>query len=281
MEGEIFKDIRKGKGLSLEFVSAGISSSTSLSEFELGHRDIPLRKLVKMLNKMDISISEYALAIDKKLNRNDKFLELLAQNYSQNNPFKIKKQALENLKIYRSTDSKYEFFNYMMAANFYSDLTGKRLASKEDVSRLQNIMFDTQRWGIREIQVFGNTLILMNNELIFSLCQELLEKMEDISSNYLLAVDAWNAIFNAFQVLIIRGSEKARLLNKRLAIMEFPESLPLISYQLSFLQDILKFKTTSDAYIKDRLDQSIEHLKERNCSKLASRLSNILASISD
>lgn len=62
--GKIFKEIRLKKNLSLEYVCNGICSQASLSRFENNTGDIPLNKFLKLLNKIEISESEFFFYID-------------------------------------------------------------------------------------------------------------------------------------------------------------------------------------------------------------------------
>lgn len=82
--GKTFKEIRLKKKLSLKYICNGICSQASLSRFENNIGDIPLNKFLKLLNRIEISESEFFSYIDQNHDLvNSNFLDNIAFLYGK------------------------------------------------------------------------------------------------------------------------------------------------------------------------------------------------------
>lgn len=101
-------------------------------------------------------------------------------HYNKNDVKHLKNDVLQKKSNYNITMSKFDFFQYMSAVNFYNDLTGILLCIPEDICKLKNYIFRTEYWGWDEIITFGNTLGLLSNANSYFLCTELLSQIQSI-----------------------------------------------------------------------------------------------------
>ena len=173
--GKIFKDIRVKKNLSLEYTCDGICSKSTLSRFENNMSDIPLKKFLSLLKKVEISESEFFSYIDKnrELIGSD-FLDNVGKLYNNKNANDLYNLANKLKQKYSESDSKIDFLHYMITVNYYNDLTETIICSTTEVERLYNVLFRTEEWDTLEIESFGNTVTLLNDNLIYHLSVELL-----------------------------------------------------------------------------------------------------------
>ncbi len=84
--GEVFKQIRIGKKLSLKEVSGDYLSVSFLSKFERGQSEISLSRFLMLLENLDISIEEfYKLATYENPNENDQLIDKVSKAFYNNN----------------------------------------------------------------------------------------------------------------------------------------------------------------------------------------------------
>ena len=57
--GEVFREIRLGRHLSLDYVSRGVVTKSFLSKFERGQSSITFEKLVALLERMQVTVAEF------------------------------------------------------------------------------------------------------------------------------------------------------------------------------------------------------------------------------
>lgn len=272
--GEIFKEIRSKKKLSLEYVCHGICSKATLSRFENNIGDIQLNKFLKLLKKMEISETEFFSYIDA--NRkifSSHFLDKIATLYRRNDTHSLYDIAKKYKQNYSINDSKIDFLYYMITANYYNDLTNNKICTSTEIERLYNILFRNEEWDALQIETFGNTTSLLNSDFIYSLSNELLDQLHRIArTNYPLYYNSCFTLLNAFQILILRHSSLARRLDNRLQNYEFLEINATFNITLYFFHCLLYSEK------KQELESIINFLEETHCKVLSTKLNNILKS---
>lgn len=273
--GKIFKDIRVKKNLSLEYTCDGICSKSTLSRFENNMSDIPLKKFLSLLKKVEISESEFFSYIDK--NREligSNFLDNVGKLYNNKSTDDLYNLANKLKQKYSESNSKIDFLYYMITVSYYNDLTETLICSTTEVERLYNVLFRTEEWDKLEIESFGNTVTLLNNNLIYHLSVELLDQLDRISRvNFPLYYNSCFTLLNSFQTLILRHSKFAILLDKKLMNYKFEEVNASFNIGLYFMHRLLHSK--EDINDLKELKKLIDTLKKANCDTLSYKLLNI------
>ena len=275
--GKTFKEIRLKKKLSLEYICNGICSQASLSRFENNIGDIPLNKFLKLLNRIEISESEFFSYIDQNHDLvNSNFLDNIALLYGKKDINGLSDYANKLRQEYTVSDSKIEFLYYMITVNFYNDLTNAKICSSTEIERLYNILFRTEEWDKLEIETFGNTVSLLNNDFIYSLSNELLGQVTRIArTNFPLYYNACFTLLNAFQILILRHSDLAKRLDTKLMDYKFIEVNATFNLGFYFLHSLIHLQKEDSDKLHE-LENMISVLKNSHCDTLACKLSNVL-----
>lgn len=279
--GKIFKDIRIKKALSLEYTCNEICSKSALSRFENDMGDIPLKKFLSLLKRVEISESEFFSYIDRNRELiNSNFLDSIGKLYNNKNISELYNLATELKQKYSENNSKIDFLHYMIAVNFYNDLTNTTICSPTEIERLYNVLFRTEEWDKLEIESFGNTVTLLNDNFIYSLSIELLNQLDRISrSNFPLYYNSCFALLNSFQILLLRHSKFAIKLDKKLMNYKFIEVNASFNLGLYFMHRLLH--SEKDVGNLKELEILINILKNANCDTLSYKLLNIFETYKD
>lgn len=183
--GKVFRELRKSKSYSLEYVSEGVSSVSLLSKFERGEVDISFTKLLSLLNKIHISLYEFELAANNyKSIPIETLMSQLKLNYESNNIGAIKLLMSKEISKYENnTKLIHHKLNSIMINSILDDLNNTQTLSDNDKSILMDYLFSLDNWTYYEIILYSNSLNSLNISSIKLLSKELLQKTMLLSNN--------------------------------------------------------------------------------------------------
>ncbi len=231
--GKQFRYIRQRKGFSIEAVAHDITSVGAICEFESGRKDMPIGKLQSLLNRMNVSLSQFAntsdrLSQESRDERNEIHSAFMTQDASRlRNLFETPMDAV-------AEDAQLIFFDHMLIAGKYYRLTGESLCTQADVTRLTDTLLATLTWDDSAIDVLYWTLPLMNDNRAFMLSREVLSITGNLEAwNVGLYGSAWHVVLEGLVVLMERRSNFAMTLLRQIET-ERPIAEFLIANRLRF-----------------------------------------------
>ncbi|MDU5121525.1 MAG: Rgg/GadR/MutR family transcriptional regulator [Streptococcus salivarius] len=174
--GEVFKVIRKSKGVKIIDIADEQISKSQISRFERGESTITLFKLTHMLDKICVTVEEFMYIVrNYKL---DNFREQLItiRKYYMDNDI----DSLKRLFHFESLD-KNSILNRLRAYSIKSilyNITKSQVykLNQTECDEISNYLFQIDNWGFFEIAILGNTLRNLPVELSFLLTKEILSK---------------------------------------------------------------------------------------------------------
>lgn len=171
--GTTLKQIREEKSLSLDQLSENILSKSQLSKFERNLSDISAIKLIMLLKKLNVELSEFSLLINDK-EKDDEYNMLV--DITQAILTMNKKKAdylVEKAKLYdSSTKSNSSKLNYIMIYSLSLQLTKDKLPI-EYCDFLIDFLFKIENWTKYELILYGNTMHSLPIDSVNLLSKEL------------------------------------------------------------------------------------------------------------
>lgn len=174
--GELFKQIRLSKRLTLKDVSGDYLSVSFLSKFERGESDISLSRFLKLLEQLDVSIEEfYGVLAEERGTQTEQLLEKVSSAYYDDNSQALEVYLTEELSKHQLTGQKKHYYNAIMIRSFLAALQGGQVEAV-DVKEMTDYLFGIEHWGKRELVIFGNSMSAISTPVLDILVRELAQK---------------------------------------------------------------------------------------------------------
>lgn len=244
MLGQKFRELRKAQRKSIKEVAEGITSFSSLRRWENGEGEMPINKVMQLLDKLHIQTDEllnnsanlniYTIGVEEAVKDNDvETLDKLAHKL-----LNLHYEAVGNSRV---------FFQAAIACNFYMDFTNKNLMQRDDLLRLKAYFSGIENWTQENVLLFANTQLLLSANNIYvssrSLIADLTYGKKKDDSFWHLAI---TALLNAVASLI----KKKDFTDAKFILRQFKT----INLSDKYLSEKLKIKYFSTFF--DYLDTS-------------------------
>lgn len=202
--GFALRTIRESKNVSLESLSGSTISKSNLSKFETGQIDLTLNKFISVLNKLNVSFTEFELiANNYNLDTTSKLFDIVNTAYEMESILTLKGLAItEKDKWERDKNIRYKL-NYIMIEALIHDID-KEKVNQEDVSFIIDYLFSCEIWGKYELVLYGNSMSILKYETIITLSKELIHKV----NSYKKIMPNYETIINIITNTTIMSVEK-------------------------------------------------------------------------
>ena len=274
MKSNIFRRLRLEKKLTLAYVAGGTVSVSTLSRFENGKADLSIEKLKPMLDRMNVSLAEYAAMTDDQFGLVENFEDQVADAYRSNKSIMLAQLCRQKLLEYRATDTLHSLLQAATAANFHRALGNvNELLRPGDLTRIVNFLESVSTWGRKDLSNLANVSCILPSRYIQDFALTIstqLDKM--LESNFNTYVSAWNALLNIVFSLIVRNTDHDSILAERvfneLNGHKVPNHLLLTRIRLNYLGLLLSYhKGNLDERVK--IQEIIGLLTKSGCPDIA------------
>lgn len=157
MPGQTFRYIRKNKGQTLKAVAEGITTASSISQFENGHIKLNFETLLILLDRLNTTVEEYKFLLNEKSdipNQND-FHHQLKQAYQERNVTLINHLfQLENL--YLVTDNNVRHEHNIILLTQLKNVIEHQESDSSLTDPIKDYLFSCEDWGFYELNLFNN-----------------------------------------------------------------------------------------------------------------------------
>lgn len=209
--GKTFREIRKQKNLTLQYIAKDIMSVSMISKFERDESDVTLSRIIPLLNRMNVTLEEFLYTHNefKKSEFREK-LSLVIKAYHQSNVTIIRKIIEEEEEKFTKTEITDFRMNSLMFEAILSDLTGEPLA-QESIDLVVNSLWSLEVWGEYEVTIYGNMIKVLNIESVILLSKEIFKKSKRYARLMSHRADIYGIIFNTIIVCLEKRKLKKRL----------------------------------------------------------------------
>lgn len=193
--GQIFKEFRVSKHITLNEASQGIVSAPFLSRFERGLTDISFTHLLQLLNRINVQLSEFEFLYQERNAGNGDLLPAFQVAYQNGNI----KQLQQYLMTWQKKTGKYAKLQVIQLKMMLATLGAEKL-SNEELETLESYFQSISSWTFFELYLFGHAIPFLNKTFMFNLFQEL-QKKGIIYDNF--RNDSFSMIFYIYNNVIL------------------------------------------------------------------------------
>ena len=272
--GYLLKTLRKEKGVSQSELSEGILSKNHLSKIERGENDISFQTLLKLLDRLNISLFEFELLLDKTQDNQSTFLKDLSIAVVNNDLYLLNELLTREIEL-KSKSNNIRHKHNVILLKAYIDKFSNTSFNHHDIQEIIQYILSVDECGRYEISLFGNFVGFMSSDMRHKLVKMIHRKSQlfysdknytEIFSRILLNVcyaDLMDKNFNsAIEVIdIIEKHLNHTELYYEINQCKFFKGLYLIGTQNKDEGEKLCKKCIEYFYFMNDISKAIEHQK--------------------
>ena len=181
--GEVFKELRKSRNVSLQEATGGEFTYSMLSKFERGEADLSSMKLITALDNIHSDLNEFMYLVrgfsQKKALA---FQENLWELYDREGIDSLHSLYEETTQKYKSSGEKSYLLQMLRIKSLLVFFDSEIRATDEELTFLYDYFFTIDIWGNYEIELFSTISTLFPLPLYFKYSREMLQKTDLLGS---------------------------------------------------------------------------------------------------
>ena len=181
--GEVFKELRKSRNVSLQEATGGEFTYSMLSKFERGEADLSSMKLITALDNIHSDLNEFMYLVrgfsQKKALA---FQENLWDLYDREGIDSLQFLYEETTQKYRSSGEKSYLLQMIRIKSLLVFFDSEIRATDEELTFLYDYFFTIDIWGNYELELFSTISTLFPLPLYFKYSREMLQKTDLLGS---------------------------------------------------------------------------------------------------
>ncbi|MBF0819503.1 Rgg/GadR/MutR family transcriptional regulator [Streptococcus acidominimus] len=270
--GEIFKDLRTSRKISLKEATGGKFSYSMLSKFENGESDITISKLLIALENIHTELTEFVYLVRGfQPTAYEQLKTSIWSATAKHDPSSLlQKMHQDEIEKYERYKDESYLFNALIIKGHMCLFDDQVEMSKQELTFLYDYLFFIDIWGEFELKLFSDVACLLPLDLYFQYTREMLQKVDFLgklrkNKNYIQTI-LLNGLFKSISE---KKLSKAAYFDKQIKDCFFEEND-------SYLRIIYLFADGQHDYIKGdkeegikKMEKSIEILQLLNCADSA------------
>ena len=202
--GEVFKELRKSRNVSLQEATGGEFTYSMLSKFERGDADLSSMKLITALDNIHSDLNEFMYLVrgfsQKQILA---FQENLWELYDREGIDSLHSLYEETTQKYRSSGETSYLLQMIRIKSLLVFFDSEIRATDEELTFLYDYFFTIDIWGNYELELFSTISTLFPLPLYFKYSREMLQKTDLLGSlpSNKVAIDTIliNGLFKAIE----------------------------------------------------------------------------------
>ena len=202
--GEVFKELRKSRNVSLQEATGGEFTYSMLSKFERGEADLSSMKLITALDNIHSDLNEFMYLVRGFSQKQVlAFQENLWDLYDREGIDSLHFLYEETTQKYRSSAKKGYLLQMIRIKSLLVFFDSEIRATDEELTFLYDYFFTIDIWGNYELELFSTISTLFPLPLYFKYSREMLQKTDLLGSlpSNKVAIDTIliNGLFKAIE----------------------------------------------------------------------------------
>lgn len=202
--GEVFKELRKSRNVSLQEATGGEFTYSMLSKFERGEADLSSMKLITALDNIHSDLNEFMYLVRGFSQKQVlAFQENLWDLYDREGIDSLHSLYEETTQKYRSSAKKGYLLQMIRIKSLLVFFDSEIRATDEELTFLYDYFFTIDIWGNYELELFSTISTLFPLPLYFKYSREMLQKTDLLGSlpSNKVAIDTIliNGLFKAIE----------------------------------------------------------------------------------
>ena len=267
--GEVFKELRKSRNVSLQEATGGEFTYSMLSKFERGEADLSSMKLITALDNIHSDLNEFMYLVrgfsQKKVLA---FQENLWDLYDREGIDSLHSLYEETTQKYRSSGETSYLLQMIRIKSLLVFFDSEIRATDEELTFLYDYFFTIDIWGNYELELFSTISTLFPLPLYFKYSREMLQKTDLLGSLPSNKVGIDTILINGlFKAIEEKDKLKADYFVFQIEKRDLPESeayLKIIYMIAKGYYDTI-FKVENEGLEKIQRGITILHFLRRSC----------------
>ncbi|WP_275543745.1 Rgg/GadR/MutR family transcriptional regulator [Streptococcus sp. Marseille-P8640] len=181
--GEVFKELRKSRNISLQEATGGEFTYSMLSKFERGEADLSSMKLITALDNIHSDLNEFMYLVRGFSQKQVlAFQENLWGLYDREGIDSLHSLYEETTQKYRSSAKKSYLLQMIRIKSLLVFFDSEIRATDEELTFLYDYFFTIDIWGNYELELFSTISTLFPLPLYFKYSREMLQKTDLLGS---------------------------------------------------------------------------------------------------
>lgn len=278
--GEVFRDLRVSRKISLKEATGGEFSYSMLSKFEKGESEITISKLLVALENIHTELDEFVYLIRGFQVDTYKALQKKIWNAvdTRNLP-QLQEMYETELESYALKEDKIHLFNALVVKAHFLFLDQQVEFTDRELQELYDYLFIIDIWGEFELRLFSDIAPALPLDLYYRYTREMLQKTDYLAGlqknrNYIQTI-LLNGLFKAIDA---KKMTRAAYFDQQIRKNFFQENETYLRIVYRFadgLHDLAKGESQSGLI---KMEQSVEMLTILDCSESAQYYGEILKS---
>ena len=175
--GHLLKLLREQKGISQFDLSDGILSKNHLSKSERGENDISFQTLLKLLDRLNISLFEFELLLDKIQDNQSTFLKDLSIAVANNDLYLLNELLIREIEL-KSKSNNIRHKHNVILLKAYIDKFSNTPLNHHEIQEIIQYILTVDECGRYEISLFGNFVGFMSSDMRHKLVKMIYRKSQ-------------------------------------------------------------------------------------------------------
>lgn len=175
--GHLLKLLREQKGISQFDLSDGILSKNHLSKIERGENDISFQTLLKLLDRLNISLFEFELLLDKTQDNQSTFLKDLSIAVANNDLYLLNELLTREIEL-KSRSNNIRHKHNVILLKAYIDKFSNTPLNYHEIQEIIQYILTVDECGRYEISLFGNFVGFMSSDMRHKLIKMIYRKSQ-------------------------------------------------------------------------------------------------------
>lgn len=181
--GEVFKELRKSRNVSLQEATGGEFTYSMLSKFERGEADLSSMKLITALDNIHSDLNEFMYLVRGFSQKQFlAFQENLWELYDREGIDSLHSLYEETTQKYRSSGETSYLLQMIRIKSLLVFFDSEIRATDEELTFLYDYFFTIDIWGNYELELFSTISTLFPLPLYFKYSREMLQKTDLLGS---------------------------------------------------------------------------------------------------
>ena len=181
--GEVFKELRKSRNVSLQEATGGEFTYSMLSKFERGEADLSSMKLITALDNIHSDLNEFMYLVRGFSQKQVlAFQENLWELYDREGIDSLHSLYEETTQKYRSSGETSYLLQMIRIKSLLVFFDSEIRATDEELTFLYDYFFTIDIWGNYELELFSTISTLFPLPLYFKYSREMLQKTDLLGS---------------------------------------------------------------------------------------------------
>lgn len=267
--GEIFREFRTNRNISLKQIADNTVSASQISRFERGETDISLSRFLRVLENMHVEMNEFMAAV-----HGYEQTEII-QFMSQLVPLEYKRDKAGFQRLYDEQKEKYEkkpsvyqyHLNMILAQSFICKCDDSVPFPAEYLDEVSDYLFSVEEWKIYELILIGNLYLFMDIPLLHKMGQEIMRNHSRNGANKGLVLIT---LLNIWETCLHRNALETAAYYKDSILPLLADETRLYERNLyHFLLGLYHYKCGEQEAGKEEMDQAIQIYEWLGCRNLA------------